>query len=87
MSKGIKKKHISKLVPGQVCVVLDYAIAMHIAETYDYLANDSLSRASSSDSSEANEHAQAYFDIADDIRAQSAETYYDIEEDEYEDWI
>lgn len=75
MSKGLKKKHISKLLPGQVCIVLDYAIAMHISETYDYLATDV-----------GAEHEQAYRDIADDVRLQSMETYYDIQEDEYEDW-
>lgn len=75
MSKGIKKKHISKLMPGQVCIVVDYALAMHIAETYDYLANDA-----------NEEYSQSFRDIADDIRVQSAETYYDVEGDEYEEW-
>jgi hypothetical protein len=75
MSKGIKKKHVSKLMPGQVCIVVDYALAMHIAETYDYLANDA-----------NEEYSQSFRDIADDIRVQSAETYYDVEGDEYEEW-
>lgn len=75
MSKGIKKKHISKLMPGQVCLVVDYALAMHIAETYDYLANDA-----------NEEYSQSFRDIADDIRVQSAETYYDVQGDEYEEW-
>ena len=75
MSKGIKKKHISKLMPGQVCIVVDYAIAMHIAETYDYLANE-----------RNDEHSQSFFDIADDIKQQAIETYYDVQQDEYEEW-
>jgi hypothetical protein len=73
MSK-IKKKHVSKLLPGQVAIVLDYAIAMHVAETYDFLAvqND-------------DEHSDSYRSIADDIRVQSMDSYYSSE-DQYEEW-
>lgn len=73
MSKT-KKKYITKLMPGQVAIVLDYEIAMHIAETYDFLAMQ-----------EGDEYSDSYTNVADDIRAQSLESYYSSE-DQYEEW-
>lgn len=73
MSKT-KKKHIAKLLPGQVVLVLDYEIAMHIAETYDFLAVQ-----------EGGEYSDSYTSVADDIRIQSSESYYSGE-DQYEEW-
>ena len=73
MSKT-KKKYIAKLMPGQVCIVLDYDIAMHIAESYDYFATE-----------KDDEYSDSYRVIADDIRVQSQETYYGMD-DSYEEW-
>lgn len=73
MSK-VKKKYIAKLVPGQVCIVLDYDTAMHIAESYDYFATQ-----------QDDEYSDSFRRIADDIRIQSQETYYSMDEN-YEEW-
>lgn len=73
MSK-IKKKHIAKLLPGQVAIVLDYEIAMHVAETYDFLATQ-----------EGGEYSDAYTQVADDIRNQAYESYY-AAQDQNEEW-
>lgn len=62
-------------MPGQVCIVIDYDTAMHIAESYDYFATQN-----------EDEYSQSFRDIADDIRIQSNETYYDLAEDQYEEW-
>jgi hypothetical protein len=75
MSKGIKKKHIAKLLPGQVCLVFDSDIALHIAETYDFVSMDA-----------EEEYIQYYKDVADSIRLQVQETYYDGGEGEYDEW-
>lgn len=71
MSK-IRKKHISKVLPGDAVVIMQYDTLMYLAETFDALAAEQ----------EEEEAAQAWRDIADDIRIQSNETHYDKEEDE-----
>lgn len=76
--KQVNKKKVSiKLIPGETAVVLGYDTFMHIAQTYDYLAGQE----------EESEHRDAYYEIADAIRYQSAENYFDGgsgDEDEYE---
>ena len=74
MSK-IKKKHVAKLMPGEVCLVLDYQTAMHIAESYDFFA-----------AQKEDEYSQSFRDVADNIRFQSQETYYDLDDSEYDEW-
>lgn len=76
MSKGIKKKHVTKLMPGQVCIVLDSDVALHIAETYDFVSMDA-----------EEEYVQYYKEVADEIRLQVKETYYGGQEEEYDEWI
>ena len=73
MSK-VKKKHIAKLLPGESVVVMRYDTLMYLAQTCDLLAADQLSE----------EDAQAWRDLADDIRIQCNENYYDgSAEEEY----
>jgi hypothetical protein len=75
--KQINKKKVSiKLVPGETAVVLGYDTFMHIAQTYDYLASQE----------EQSEHRDVYYEIADAIRYQSADNYFEngIGDDEYE---
>jgi len=76
MSKGIKKKHVAKLLPGQVCLILDNDVALHIAETYDFVSIDA-----------EQEYIQYYKDVADLIRLQVQETYYGGQEEEYDEWL
>lgn len=70
-----KKKVNLKLVSGQSAVVLDYDTLMHIAESYDFLGRE-----------KNDEWSQWYFDVADEIRRQTLENYFDAngEDEEYE---
>ena len=70
-----KKKISLKLTVGETAVVLSYDIAMHIAETYDYLANE-----------HNDEYSDWYRQSADMIRSQAMENYFDSEDDDYEEW-
>lgn len=71
--KQINKKKISvKLTHGETAIVLGYDTFLHIAETYDYLASQE----------EKNEHRDAYYEIADSIRYQAGENYFQQSEDE-----
>lgn len=75
MSKN-KKKYVVKLNPGDSVIVLNYETLMYLAETCDLLATDQ----------ETHENAQAWRNIADEIRLQSEENYYEpTEEEEY--WV
>lgn len=70
-----KKKVNLKLVSGQSAIVLDYDTLMHIAESYDFLGRE-----------KNDEWSQWYFDVADEIRRQTLENYFDAngEDEEYE---
>lgn len=70
-----KKKVNIKLVAGQSVLVLDYETLMHIAESYDFLGRE-----------KNDEYSQWYFDLADEIRRQTLENYFDSNEyqDDYE---
>lgn len=70
-----KKKLSLKLVHGQTAIVLDYDTAMHVAETYDYLANQ-----------QQDEYSDSFRAIADTVRDQAYENYFDSSEDQYEEW-
>jgi hypothetical protein len=73
--KQLTKKKINlKLLPGESAVVLTYDQLMHIAETYDYLGG-----------SNQDEYSQSFYDLADEIRKQSLENYFDSNSDEYDD--
>jgi hypothetical protein len=74
--KQMNKKKISlKLITGQTAIVLDYDVAMHIAETYDYLATE-----------HKDEYSESFRAIADHIRYEANENYFNDSGDEYEDW-
>jgi len=70
-----KKKLNVKLIHGQTVIVLDYDTALHIAETYDYLANE-----------QQDEYSDSFRAIADTVRSQAYENYFDSSEDQYEEW-
>jgi len=70
-----KKKLSLKLIHGETAIVLDYDTAMHVAETYDYLANQ-----------QQDEYSDSFRAIADNIRSQAYENYFDSSEDQYEEW-
>ncbi len=74
--KQMNKKKISlKLITGQTAIVLDHEVAMHIAETYDYLATE-----------HKDEYSESFRAIADHIRYEANENYFNDSGDEYEDW-
>lgn len=70
-----KKKVNVKLGAGDTAIVLDYETAMHIAETYDYLANE-----------HNDEYSDSFRVVADTIRSQAIENYYEPSEENYEEW-
>ena len=70
-----KKKLSLKLSIGDTAIVIDYETAMHIAETYDYLANEN-----------EHEHAESFRAVADTVRMQAMENYFDSTDDDYEEW-
>lgn len=70
-----KKKINVKLVPGETVIVIDYETAMHIAETYDYLANEN-----------QDEYSDSFRAVADLVRSQAFENYVSNSEEDYEDW-
>ena len=70
-----KKKISLKLTVGETAVVLNYDVAMHIAETYDYLANE-----------QGDQYSDWYRQVADMMRSQAMENYFDSEDDDYEEW-
>lgn len=70
-----KKKLNIKLTHGETAIVIDYETALHIAETYDYLANE-----------HQDEYSDSFRAIADTVRAQAYENYFDSSKDEYEEW-
>lgn len=70
-----KKKINLKITTGETAVVLDYETALHIAETYDYLANQ-----------QNDDYSDWFRQVADKIRAQAMENYFDSEDDDYEEW-
>ena len=69
-----KKKITLKIVPGETAVVMNYDVAMHIAESYDFFAHDADA-----------ETAQWYRDVADMIRYQAMENYFEDGNNE-EEW-
>ena len=73
MSKN-KKKHSVKLNPGDSMVSLPYETLLYLAETCDILAVDQ----------ENQEDAAAWRNIADEIRFQADENYYEPVENEEE---
>lgn len=71
-----KKKVNVKIVSGETFLILDLDIALHIAETYDYLSVEQSEEG----------YAAWYRDVADSIRMQANQNLYS--EDSYEeDWI
>lgn len=70
-----KKKLSVKLSIGDTAIVIDYQTAMHIAETYDYLANEN-----------QDEYADSFRAVADTVRMQAVENYFDSIDDDYEQW-
>lgn len=70
-----KKKINVKLGFGDTAVVIDYETALHIAATYDYLANE-----------HNDEHSDSFRLVADTIRAQAVENYFEPSEETYEEW-
>lgn len=78
MSKN-KKKHSVKLNPGDSVIVLPYETLLYFAETCDLLAVDQQSE----------QDAQAWRNIADEIRFQAEENYYQPIEGETEEeyWV
>lgn len=70
-----RKKISLKLSQGETAIVIDYATALHIAETYDYLANQ-----------EQDEHSDSFRMVADLVRTQAAQNYFDDFSDGYEEW-
>lgn len=71
----MKKKQTVKVAPGESVLVMPYDTLMYLAETCDLLARE---QSNVTDSI-------AWMDIADQIRYQSAENHYEIEEEE--EWI
>jgi len=76
MSKkqSIRKKISVRLYPEETAIVIGFDTAMHIAETYDYLASEHV-----------DEYSDSFRQIADIIRQQANENYYAGQE-EYEEW-
>lgn len=76
MSKkqNIRKKISLRLFPEETAIVISFDTAMHIAETYDYLASEHI-----------DEYSDSFRQIADMIRQQANENYYAGQE-EYEEW-
>jgi len=75
MSKS-KKKHTVKLNPGDSVVVFPRDTLLYLAETFDLLSVDQENQAD----------AEAWRTIADEIRFQTEENFYQpIEEEEY--WV
>jgi len=70
-----KKKLSVKLVHGETAIVVDYETAMHIAETYDYLANQ-----------QNDEYSDSFRQVADLVRSQAYENYFNASEEDYEEW-
>ncbi len=70
-----KKKINLKLVTGETAIVIDYDTALHIAETYDYLATQ-----------ENDEYSDSFRRVADLVRSQALENYFDSSQDDYEEW-
>lgn len=74
--KQMSKKKISvKLNVGETAIVVNHELAMHIAETYDYLATE-----------HQDEHSDSFREIADHIRFQANENHYNESDTEYEEW-
>lgn len=70
-----KNKLSLKLSIGETAIVIDYETALHIAETYDYLANEN-----------EDEHAESFRRVADTVRMQAIENHFDSMDDDYEEW-
>lgn len=70
-----KKKLSVRLSYGETAIVIDYETALHIAETYDYLANEN-----------EDGHSDSFRRVADLVRAQAMENYFDSMEEDYEEW-
>jgi len=70
-----KKKINLRLSVGDTAIVITHDLAMHIAETYDYLATE-----------HQDEHSDSFREIADHIRFQANENHYDELNDEYDEW-
>jgi len=69
----VKRKQIIKVSPGESVLIMPYDTLMYLAETCDILARD---QPTATDSI-------VWMDIADQIRYQSAENYYEVEEEEW----
>jgi hypothetical protein len=77
MSKkqSYKKKISLKLNVDETAIVIPYDVALHIAETYDFVSMET-----------EEEHVQYYKDVADLVRAQANENRHEFQDDEYEEW-
>ena len=74
--KQFNRKKISlRLQVEETALVLPYDIAMHIAETYDFVSMDAES-----------EYVDYYKEVADMVRLQANENHYQVENDEDEEW-
>ena len=73
----MKKKINIKVTAGETYLILDESTALHIAETYDFLAMQE----------ENSEYASWYRDVADTIRCQATEHLYVEDDLDYEDWV
>lgn len=70
MSNKTKKKHTVKLYPGDSAIVLPYETLMYMAGLCDTLAGDQVEE----------KDAQAWRDLADDIRYQCNENHFSTDE-------
>jgi len=70
-----KKKINLKLNIQETALVLPYDVALHIAETYDFVSMEA-----------EEEYVQYYKDVADTIRLQARENLYEIEDQDYDEW-
>jgi len=77
MSKkqSYKKKISLKLNVDDTAIVIPYDVALHIAETYDFVSMDA-----------EEQYVQYYKDVADMVRAQAHENRHEMQDDEYEEW-
>lgn len=70
-----KKKLTVKVMAGETAIVMSNDVALHIAESYDFFANSS-----------EKEEAQWYRDVADMIRYQALENYFEPGSNDDEEW-
>lgn len=69
---NLKKKHIVKLHQGECAVVMSYDTFMYLAQTCDIMASQQ----------EDDTDAQSWRSIADEIRYQADETYFEEQQED-----